>query len=216
MINWGSQPVGAVLPFPFQTFGAAAGESITLTGLAVTDIEVYSGVSMTQRASDNGYTLLDTDGIDLDTTTGIHGFSINTGDDTTAGFFVAGGFYWVVVKSVTVDSQTVNFIAGYFSLRPAEASPGVPPIDIAYVNGSAFNAAVGQFPANVVEFGGNPAVAAAGIPSVNVAQISGDSAAADALESYTDGTTKMPVNVEEVNNTQIQGVGTAGNKWRPA
>jgi len=59
-----------------------------VTGLAVTDIEVYKGTSMTQRASDNGYTLLDTDGIDVDSVTGIHAFSIDTGDNSDSGFYL--------------------------------------------------------------------------------------------------------------------------------
>ena len=70
MINFGAVPAGAVLPIMFTTYAGATGGSVTLTGLAVTDIEVYKGTSMTQRASDAGYTLMDTDGIDIDSTTG--------------------------------------------------------------------------------------------------------------------------------------------------
>lgn len=40
-----------------------------------------------------------------------------------------------------------------------------------------------------------------GTPSVNVAQISGDSAAADNLKSYCDGTTAQPVNVTQIGGT---------------
>ena len=74
MICFGNVPAGSVLPIFFDSFAGSTGASITITGLAVTDIEVYKGTSMTQRASDNGYTLLDTDGIDLDGITGIQGF----------------------------------------------------------------------------------------------------------------------------------------------
>jgi hypothetical protein len=97
MINWGNVPAGSVLPFPFDSFDGGTGASITMTDIAVTDIEVFKGTSMTQRASDAGYTLMDTDGIDLDTITGIHGFSIDTGDNTDAGFYAVGSFFWVVV-----------------------------------------------------------------------------------------------------------------------
>ncbi len=65
-------PAGDVLPILFATYGGALGESITASGLAVTDIEIYKDGSVTQRASDAGYTLLDTDGIDFDGITGIH------------------------------------------------------------------------------------------------------------------------------------------------
>lgn len=120
MINWGSVPIGSVLPFPFASYASATGASVTLSGLLVTDIEVFKGTSMTQRSSDNGYALLDTDGIDVDGVTGIHGFSIDTGDNSDAGFFVPGAFYYVVVSAVTIDTQTVNFIAGTFRLVDAE------------------------------------------------------------------------------------------------
>lgn len=122
----GDFPTGATIFVPFQTFNSS-GASVTITGLAVTDIEVYKGASMTQRASDAGYALVDTDGIDLDTITGIHGFTIDTSDNTDAGFYAAGSDYTVVVSAITVDSQTVNFIAARFSidnrglLRPTTA-----------------------------------------------------------------------------------------------
>lgn len=133
----GDIPLGAVIPVPFAAYAGSTGASVTLTGLAVTDIEVYKGTSMTQRASDAGYTLLDTDGIDLDGVTGIHGFSIDTGDNTDAGFFVAGSFYWVVVASVTIDSQTVNFIPVMWRMVAAENTVGVPVVDTVRVSGTA-------------------------------------------------------------------------------
>ena len=97
----------------------STGASITMSGLAVTDIEIYKDGSTTQRASDSGYTLLDTDGIDFDTITGIHGFSIDLSDNTTAGFFAVGSWYHVVVSSITVDTQTVNFVACAFRIVSA-------------------------------------------------------------------------------------------------
>lgn len=143
MINFGTVPVGAVLPIPFASYDSA-GASVTLTGLAVTDIEVYKGTSMTQRASDAGFTLMDTDGIDIDGVTGIHGFSIDTGDNTDASFYAAGSFYFVVVSAVTIDTQTVNFIAATFRLGPAESSAGVPKVDVSHYGGSAGTFASGR------------------------------------------------------------------------
>ena len=137
MINFGAVPAGAVLPIMFTTYAAATGASVTLTGLAVTDIEVYKGTSMTQRASDAGFALLDTDGIDIDTTTGLHGFSIDTGDNTDASFYAAGSFYTVVVNAVTVDSQTVVFIAATFRIVAAEGIAGTPKADVAAWLGTA-------------------------------------------------------------------------------
>ena len=99
---------GDTIYFPFDTYGAS-GESITITGLAVTDIEIYKNGSVTQRSSDNGYALLDTDGIDFDGQTGLHGFSVNTGDNSDPGFWADGSQYWVHVSAVTINGQTVRF-----------------------------------------------------------------------------------------------------------
>jgi hypothetical protein len=108
---------GDTIPIPFTTYGGTDGESVTMSGLAVTDIEVYKNGLVTQRASDNGYTLLDTDGTDFDGITGLHGFSIDLSDNSDAGFYEVGAWYWVVVSAVTVDSQTVSFVAAMFRIQ---------------------------------------------------------------------------------------------------
>jgi hypothetical protein len=169
MINFGGVPVGSVLPVIFDSFAGSTGASVTLTGLAVTDIEVYKGVSMTQRASDAGYTLLDTDGIDLDGTTGIHGFSIDTGDDTDAGFYAVGSFFTVVVSAVTIDSQTVNFVAATFRLMAAEAVAGKPKVDVDAWLGTA---------------AATPTVA--GVPEVDLTHVAGATTNVSALATNVD------------------------------
>lgn len=136
MINFGDVPAGTVLYVPFATFNSS-GASVTITGLAVTDIEIYKNGSVTQRASDAGYTLLDTDGIDFDGITGIHGFSIDTGDNTDAGFYAVGSSYFVVVSSITADSQTVNFIAATFRIKVAENTAGTPVVDVGRISNDA-------------------------------------------------------------------------------
>jgi len=66
---------GSTIYVPFATYDSNdPSASVTITGLAVTDIEVYKNLGTTQRSSDSGYTLADTDGIDIDSVTGIHGF----------------------------------------------------------------------------------------------------------------------------------------------
>lgn len=130
-------PAGDVLPVMFTSYAGSTGASVTLTGLAVTDIEIYKDGSTTQRASDAGYTLLDTDGIDFDGITGVHGFSIDTGDNTDAGFYTVGAWFTVVVSAVTIDSQTVNFIACQFRLMPAESVAGKPKVDVDTFGGTA-------------------------------------------------------------------------------
>ena len=114
---------GDTIYFPFDAYDSN-GASVTISGFAVTDIEVYKNGSTTQRSSDNGYALLDTDGIDFDGTTGLHGFSIDTSDNSDAGFWADGAQYWVNINAVTIDGQTVRFTyyltLGYL-LRPAMA-----------------------------------------------------------------------------------------------
>ena len=115
MKDFGIVQPGSTLYIEFDSFGAD-GESLTLTGLAVTDVEVYKNGGTTQRSSDNGYTLLDTDGIDFDAVTGIHGLSISLADNSDAGFWAAGAHYRVVIASVTINTQTVSFTAATFRI----------------------------------------------------------------------------------------------------
>jgi hypothetical protein len=116
MINVGTIRPGSTIYIPFETFAGSTGAPVTMTGLAasVTNVKVYKDGSTTEQASAASFTLLDTDGIDFDGLTGIHGFSINLADNTTAGFYTAGGRYFVVVTGLTVDSQTVRFVAARF------------------------------------------------------------------------------------------------------
>ena len=110
-VDIGKFKPGSTIFVPFHTFSSDdPSASVTITGLATSDIEVYKDASMTQRASDSGYALVDTDGIDIDGTTGIHGLTIDTSDNTTTGFWSSGSDFVVVVASITLDGATVNFI----------------------------------------------------------------------------------------------------------
>lgn len=178
-MDLGDVPADITLYIPFATYGGTNGESITLTGLAVTDIEIYKNGSATQRASDAGYALLDTDGIDFDGITGIHGFSVDLSDNTDAGFYSVGGFYWVVVSAVTVDLQTVNFVAATFRIALAEVVTGVQPIDVQYVDGDApaaanLNSACDNYSATRGLTGtAVPAVAADGVGGLPISDAGG-------------------------------------------
>ena len=108
MFVLGDVPVDDTLYCPFDTFDSD-GASVTITGLAVTDIEIYKDGSATTRASDNGYALLDTDGIDFAGAVGLHGFSVDLSNNSDASFYAAGSTYWINVDAITVDSQTVRF-----------------------------------------------------------------------------------------------------------
>jgi hypothetical protein len=197
-------PAGDVLPVFFSTYGKTNGESLTMSGLAVTDIEIYKDGSTTQRASDAGYTLLDTDGIDFDTITGIHGFSIDTGDNTDAGFYTVGAWFHVVVSAVTVDAQTVNFIAAAFRLMPAEGVAGKPKVDVdAWLGTAAATPTVAGVPeVDVTHFGGSAGTFASGLPTVKT---SGNVKKAAAFAKFaflmTDSTNHNPVTGKTVTAT---------------
>jgi hypothetical protein len=104
---------GKTLNIPFATYDSNdPSASVTCTGLAVTDIEIYKDGGLTQRASDAGYAV-DTD---FDAITGIHTIQIDLADNTTAGFFSAGSEYIVAVSSITVDAGVVSFVAARFEI----------------------------------------------------------------------------------------------------
>lgn len=122
MRDFGIVKPGTTLYIPFATYDSNdPSASVTMTGLATTDIEIYKNGSTTQRASDNGYALLDTDGTDFDAITGIHGFSVDLADNSDAGFYAAGAQYWIVVSSVTVDAGVVSFVAATFRIGYPDA-----------------------------------------------------------------------------------------------
>lgn len=174
-------PAGDVLPIFFSTYDGGTGASITMTGLAVTDIEIYKDGGTTQRASDAGYTLLDTDGIDFDGITGIHGFSVDTSDNTDAGFYTVGAWFHVVVSAVTVDGQTVNFVAAAFRLMAAESVAAKPKVDVdAWLGTAAATPTVAGVPeVDVTHWIGTAAATptVAGVPEVDVTHWIGTAAA---------------------------------------
>ncbi len=174
----GDIPIGAVIPLFWTSHDAATGATETMSGLAVTDIEIYKGVSMTQRSSDNGYVLIDTDGIDLDSTTGLNGISIDTGDNSDAGFFASGSFYNVVVTPVTVDGQTLSIHLCSFRAVTAEGVAGQPKVDMAAILGTAVS---------------TPATA--GILDVNVKNIDNDAASASGTVTFPNATVASTTNI---------------------
>jgi hypothetical protein len=113
---------GQTLYLPFHSFDSNDPiASTTISGLLTSDIEIYKDGSTTQRSSDNGYALLDSDGIDFDGITGINGISIDLADNSVAGFYAAGSQYWIVIASITVDTGTINFIHATFRIGYEQA-----------------------------------------------------------------------------------------------
>lgn len=202
MTPFGNVPLGSVLPIFFDSYAGSTGASSTISGLAVTDVEVYKGVSMTQRSSDAGYVLLDTDGIDLDGITGINGFSIDTGDNTDAGFFAAGSFYNVVVSAITVDSQTVNFVAATFRIVAAEGTAGTPVADATRWN----NLATVELPLVPTTAGRKLDVSAGGEAGIDWANVGSPTTTLN-LSGTTIATTQK-VDVETIKTNPVVNGGT--------
>ena len=147
MIHLGNVPASSTLYIPFATYDSN-GASVTMSGLATSDILIYKNGSVTQRSSTAGFTLLDTDGIDFDSVTGLHGISIDLSDNTDAGFYAAGSFYWVVISTITVSTQVVTLIAATFRIVAAENTAGTPVTDAVRLGGQAVTASGGvTFPA---------------------------------------------------------------------
>jgi hypothetical protein len=111
MLDLGYVLPGTTINVPFATYDSNdPSASVTTTGLAATDIEVYKDGNLTQRASDTGYAV----DIDFDALTGLHTIQIDLSSNATAGFFAAGSEYLVAVSSITVDAATVSLWAARF------------------------------------------------------------------------------------------------------
>jgi hypothetical protein len=221
-------PAGDVLPVFFSTYAGSTGASVTMSGLAVTDIEIYKDGSVTQRSSDAGYTLLDTDGIDFDGLTGIHGFSIDTGDNTDASFYTVGAWFTVVVSAVTVDSQTVSFIACQFRLMAAESVAAKPKVDVdAWLGTAAATPTTAGVPeVDVTHWLGTAAATptVGGVPEVDVTHWIGTAAATPTTAgvpevdvTFVAGTayaTALAAEVDAVWDEQVDGTTTARQSMR--
>ena len=104
----------------FNTFDSNdPSASVIVSDFIVGDVAVYKDGGTTQRTSTNGFTLLDTDGINFDGLTGVHGVKIDLSDDTDTDFFVAGAEYSVIIGPVTVDGAAITFEAASFSIERA-------------------------------------------------------------------------------------------------
>ena len=105
----GDHPTSATVYCPFNT-NDQTGASVTFTG---TTIRIYKNASATERTSSAGITLSK----DLDTVTGDHLVSIDTSDNTDAGFYAAGNEYHVQLNAATIDTKSVSNFVCSFSLE---------------------------------------------------------------------------------------------------
>ena len=223
-IHFGKVKPGTKLYIPFHTFSSDdPAASMTITGLATSDIEIYKDGNEVQRASDAGYTLEATDGIDVDGITGIHEFSIDLADDTTANFFSAGSQYKVVVSSITLDAGVINFIAATFSIG-YEGSL-LDTTVLAYTSQTVFTLTKG--PAEADAINGCPVIIHDKASEVQMQigvvldyTVTSKSVTLDADPNIftfaaNDNISIMPkTGVGFINGNVVIGAGTSGDKWR--
>lgn len=124
-INLGDLYEDQMAYIPFNTYGVA-GNSVTVTNLANTDVHIHKDDGLTQRNNAAGVTV----SIDFDGITGNHMITVDTSDDTVAGFWLPGHDYFLRVEGTTVDGQTINMFLAMWScqnryLRPKKILGGV-------------------------------------------------------------------------------------------
>lgn len=121
-LNLGMVRPGSTILIPFHAFDSNdPSASVIVSDFILADIGIYKGTSTDERASTTGVVLLDTDGINIDGATGVHGFSIDLSSNATAGFYSAGSHYYVTVGPITVDAAAINFVAATFSIGYPDA-----------------------------------------------------------------------------------------------
>lgn len=131
----GDFAVSAVVDHLFTTSAAAGGVVAPSSAFEVADVVVYKNHSATQRSSAAGMTMTSP----FDSIVGLHQLSIDTGDNTDAGFWAAGNDYSVVLipDTETVDSQTIVAVLFTFSIENRNIKADV--VKINNVAGSAVN-----------------------------------------------------------------------------
>ena len=124
-INLGNLSEDQIAYIPFNTYNVS-GASVTVTNLANTDVHIHKDDGLTQRNNAAGVTV----SIDHDGITGNHMITVDTSDDTVAGFWKVGHDYFLRVEGTTVDGQTINMFLAMWScqnryLRPKKILGGV-------------------------------------------------------------------------------------------
>lgn len=107
----GNITAGDVVELDLNTF-QSDGASVTAT-IVLSDIKVYKDGGTTERTSTAGITLLK----DHDGAAGTHIVTLDTSDNTDDGFYAAGSNYKVKALGITIDSKTVNYFIGSFSIE---------------------------------------------------------------------------------------------------
>lgn len=112
--NLGFVQVTETISFLFTTADGAGGAVAPSSAFEAADIRIYKDGSGTQRSSSNGITMTSP----FDSVVGLHQVSIDTGNNTDAGFWSPNSNYEVVLvpDTETVDGQTVVSVLARFTV----------------------------------------------------------------------------------------------------
>ena len=115
----GDFPASASVYWKFTTNASDGSRVDPSSAWEAADLRCYKNGSTTERSSTAGYTVTST----FDTMTGVTHVTIDTSDNTDAGFWAAGNEYQCVLyPDETVDSKSVASVSAMFSI---ERSGGV-------------------------------------------------------------------------------------------
>jgi len=79
-------------------------------------IRIYKNASTTQRSSQAGITL-DNNFDTADLGDGVQHVTVDTSDNTDAGFYAAGNDYFIILDTATIDGETVSAVLAMFSIE---------------------------------------------------------------------------------------------------
>lgn len=111
----GDFAIGSTVNFTITTNAATGAAVAPSSAFEAADLIIYKGSSATQRTSSAGVTMTSP----FDSITGLHMVSIDTTDNTDAGFWVAAADYHVILSpdTETVDSVAVVKEVFHFSIE---------------------------------------------------------------------------------------------------
>lgn len=202
---------------PFNTFSSDdPSVSVTVTNLVNTDVHIHKDAGVAPRNNAAGITM----SVNHDGITGNHLLTIDTSDDTVAGFYVTGKEYQVRIEGATVDAGAINAFVGSFSIERAGGTIALLKlIQVATItNAQGADVATdvkamidGNNRVDVGSWLGQAVTLSTGNkPDVNVNEISDSSAAANRLEASAETIIEDTVDTGySETTTTLKGGGTA-------
>jgi hypothetical protein len=134
----GDYGLNAIVYLPFTTHDKDGGAVAPLTAFETADVKLFKNGS-TERGNVAGYTMTSP----LGGIVGLHLLSIDTADNTVAGFFAAGGEYFAALSpdTETIDTEIALAVIGSFSIERTNGAlarlKAVPAVDVTKWEGHA-------------------------------------------------------------------------------